>query len=338
MVYLRAPTLDRQRATIIKGFNYRITPTRISEFYIRETDQPPPSGKHQPRFETYLEWKAMARLKEVASYLMYIASNKTLRKKMELKPINYKAVFITLTLPSAQKHNDRVIKQKLLQPILRILRNRYKVQNYIWKAEANKNGNIHFHITTDKFIPWRELRTAWNTVIETLSYVTNSGLEDPNSIDVHAVYKINNIGGYLAKYISKNDLYKDGKPYEHWDGHYYQDLLNIEASPLEFKKIDGKWQSIPTTKKGIKRVIEGKKYDCNEELKRLKLSVPFHQAIDNEFVDIGIKRGVKSNDFSKTIYCNIDKSTPTFKRILDHYIISTYYFKRKIKGDWLIVR
>ena len=183
----------------------------------------------------------MARLKERCSYLVYIAQHKKLRKKLDMSEVNYKAVFITLTLSSAQIHSDRVIKEKLLKPLLRQLRNQFKVQNYIWKAEANNNGNIHFHITVDRYVPWRMLRSNWNMIQESLGYITRCSVPDPNSTDVHAVYKINNIGGYLSKYISKNDLYKENKPAHEWKEHFYKELLNIEGCPLEFTKINGQW-------------------------------------------------------------------------------------------------
>ncbi|MGV4586845.1 rolling circle replication-associated protein, partial [Ornithobacterium rhinotracheale] len=60
--------------------------------------------------------------------------------------------FVTLTLPSAQKHHDRVLR-KILAKYLDHLKKVYGLKNYLWKAETQKNGNIHFHVLIDTQIP-----------------------------------------------------------------------------------------------------------------------------------------------------------------------------------------
>ena len=54
--------------------------------------------------------------------------------------------FITLTLSDVQAHTDDSIKEHMLQPFLYWLQ-RYYNCSYVWKAETQINGNIHFHIT-----------------------------------------------------------------------------------------------------------------------------------------------------------------------------------------------
>lgn len=90
--------------------------------------------------------------------------------------------FVTLTLPAMQVHSDYQIKKYALDPFLSWL----KVQNgevfktginkgkpkgfgvecYFWRAETQKNGNIHFHIICDRFIPWERIRQKWNSILE----------------------------------------------------------------------------------------------------------------------------------------------------------------------------
>jgi hypothetical protein len=81
------------------------------------------------------------------------------------KIVKYKFTFITLTLPSAQQHTDEDIKSYYFNHFLTVLRRDYGVKKYIWKAEKQKNKNIHFHIIADKFIDWREIRNRWNKII-----------------------------------------------------------------------------------------------------------------------------------------------------------------------------
>nr|WP_321356644.1 hypothetical protein [uncultured Draconibacterium sp.] len=82
-----------------------------------------------------------------------------------------KVGFFTLTLPSKQVHSDKQIKKECLNQMLTELRADYNVKKYIWKAEKQENGNIHFHILTDTFLPVIEMRDKWNRIINKLGYV-----------------------------------------------------------------------------------------------------------------------------------------------------------------------
>lgn len=81
------------------------------------------------------------------------------------------------------------------------------LRNYIWKAELQKNGNIHFHLLTDFFISYQIVRDTWNNCQSKLGFISSfelkHGHRDPNSTDVKAVTSINNLAGYLSKYMLK---------------------------------------------------------------------------------------------------------------------------------------
>ena len=152
--------------------------------------------------------KANKNIKLAIDWLIYNAKDKPLYSKESKLKYQFKLNFITLTLSSKQKHSDNEIKSKLLNQFLVELRAKYKVENYVWRAESQANGNIHFHVVCDTFIPWRQLRTDWNRIQEKLGYISaftkNSGKRDPNSTDVHSINAIKNLSAYLAKYCSKN--------------------------------------------------------------------------------------------------------------------------------------
>lgn len=149
--------------------------------------------------------------------------------------------FITLTLASEQQHEDRVIKFELLNQFLTELRTKFSMHHYIWKAEKQKNGNIHFHIIVDVYIKYSQIREIWNRIQNKLGYVdrfknnivalgfdhyvarameNNSSLtlsqcrarwrkgqetnwENPPSTEIRQVEKVRKIGAYFAKYFSK---------------------------------------------------------------------------------------------------------------------------------------
>lgn len=116
--------------------------------------------------------------------------------------------FVTLTLSSKQAHSDNDVKRKCLTPFIQELIRVYGVQYYFWRAESQKNGNIHFHMVIDSYIHWKQLRDLWNKHQESLKYITEytlkTGKDDPNSTDVHKLQKIRNVANYVCKYVTKD--------------------------------------------------------------------------------------------------------------------------------------
>lgn len=194
--------------------------------------------------------KAERRIKKAISWLIEITPEKTYFSETHGKNFTFKLNFITLTLPAEQMHPDSVIKKNALNQFLTECRNQYKVKNYIWRAEAQKNGNIHFHLCFDQYIHHSTIRKIWCRIIGKLGYIDAyrqnmeewhkdgfkvrrellknwskqrqysaylSGMSSnwalPNCTDVHAIKKIRNLSSYLAKYCSKNSPERpiDGK-------------------------------------------------------------------------------------------------------------------------------
>lgn len=178
---------------------------------------------------------------------------------------NYSASFITLTLPVAQFTSDLSVKGALNQ-FLTQLRSKYQVNNYVWKAELQGNGSIHFHIIIDKFIHHKAVRYYWNQALEVLGYVTkyreifhqmslrdyakyrnisisqaitayqkgvSSNWQSPPTEQVKNVRNVSQLGGYLSKYLIKATSGQDGKLVD-------SDLVRIN----EFGRVWGRSQSL----------------------------------------------------------------------------------------------
>jgi hypothetical protein len=120
---------------------------------------------------------------------------------------NSKVTFVTLTLSSKQRHNDNEIKRKMLNRFIIELRREKGVYNYFWRAEPQKNGNIHFHVLIDKYIPWREIRDKWNAIQGDNGYLSDFYSKfmhlDPNSTDIHGLGKVKSLVAYVVKYCCK---------------------------------------------------------------------------------------------------------------------------------------
>src|SRR5690606_29708884 len=78
--------------------------------------------------------------------------------------------FVTCTLPAKQIHSDKVIKRAFVL-FLDNLKKTYGVRQYIWKSEAQNNGNLHFHVLIDRYIDWQIIRKLWNSQMVRLGYV-----------------------------------------------------------------------------------------------------------------------------------------------------------------------
>jgi hypothetical protein len=126
-------------------------------------------------------------------WLTSIELNNELRKgKKEVNLEKVFPTFVTLTLPSAQVHTDNTIKEKVLNPFIKWItanssetykqgpkkgqKKGFGVSIYFWRAEPQKNTNLHFHIIADKYVPWEAIREKWNHYCENLGYVSRYAL------------------------------------------------------------------------------------------------------------------------------------------------------------------
>jgi hypothetical protein len=120
----------------------------------------------------------------------------------------HQLTFLTLTVSDhSQILDGKTAYKKLLSGFLQWLRKTKGVNTYIWKAELHKSGQIHYHITLPDFIHYREIRDKWNELQRKAGllekYYQEHGHYDPNSTDVHKVYKMKDVTSYLVKEIAK---------------------------------------------------------------------------------------------------------------------------------------
>ncbi|MBA7528183.1 hypothetical protein ES705_20367 [subsurface metagenome] len=197
---------------------------------------------HQGRISSI----AKRKMSKSIGYLIHLAKPKRIHKPYHGRNFTFKVNFITLSLSSKQIHTDQEIKAQLFHQFITEMCKRWNVEDYVWRAEKQKNGNIHFHIVTSKFIPWNELRNVWNRIQQKLGYVTRyrenrmewhqdgfnydprygkrwsyaqqrqaykdgmqTGWDNPNSVDIHSLRHIGNIKAYFIKYLSKNEEFTD---------------------------------------------------------------------------------------------------------------------------------
>ena len=243
----------------------------------------------------FLSKKSKLLMIKALSWLYLFSTYKKLKSKKDKLFCEFRLNFITLTLSDAQQHSDDYIKIHMLSPFLKWL-SRCNVKHYVWKAEAQDNGNIHFHISTNKFIYWRKIRDKWNHIQFKNGYLNqrlNHGKDlDPNSTDVHAVRSEKGYVSYMTKYMSKD----------------FEERKNFKPESLKVfcnSELERQLASMSIADAGIsaiKRPIEGKLWACSRDLLNIRVSFDTRNP---SYGDVVIKtcKDLKAQ-FRKHDYCD----------------------------------
>lgn len=176
------------------------------------------------------------------NWLFHNAKSKSIRTYSGKEIYNFKVNFMTFTLPSEQIHPTSVINKECFERLLNELRNRAKMNNYVWRLEFQKNGNVHYHLVTDTYIDYFFALKIWNRIINYLGYVDRfaekmknvtfaeycstskekdfdklkkrylkgraENWKNPNSVDCKSANSQNNISFYISKYFGKKSDHK----------------------------------------------------------------------------------------------------------------------------------
>jgi hypothetical protein len=207
--------------------------------------------------------------------------------------MQFRLSFVTLTLPSPQIHSDNQIKRDFLNSFLIEIQRYHNVTNFLWRAEKQGNGNIHFHIILDTFIGYNDIRNRWNRIINKLGYVdryqermkkfysegyqvrkdllsnwneqaqrksynvnVKTDFQNPNSTDVHSIRKILNLKAYFSKYLTKNSIERNEENKEESiDNANYQE--NDSESNIQQGRVWGASRKLQN--------ISGTKIECDKQ-------------------------------------------------------------------------
>jgi hypothetical protein len=199
--------------------------------------------------------------RSIENLLVLAVEKKAVNQKMN-REFKWKVNFVTLTLPCAQgKWSDKEVKAQCLDNFIKSAKRRFKLKNYVWRAERQRNGNVHFHILSDVYMDHTNLRLCWNHQLAKLGYIDifdkKHGHRNPNSTDVHSVGKIKNLAGYMIKYMCKPAF-----------------LAKCFIAQPPWKNPERKVKSSKKSKRFSKLMtlkeakIDGRLWDCSENLKR----------------------------------------------------------------------
>jgi hypothetical protein len=214
---------------------------------------------------------SVRRIKESCELMFAISVKKWYNHPLTGKRLSFRIGFLTTTLSAPQGMiTDRELKKGLLEPFLRKLK-KYGLRNYIWKAERQRNGNLHFHIFVDCFLDITDTRNIWNRLQAKYHFISDFGKKhghhDPNSTDIKPVQTQEGMTQYMIKYMLKPT--KKGE--------------QLEIG----REIDNK--------------NTGKCWDCSKPLKERNCTAEFCEAGEYELIDQGVRDGELKE--IKTDYC-----------------------------------
>lgn len=141
------------------------------------------------------------KMRRALSWLISAADIKHVYEKKYKKKVPWRVNMITLTVPVQNGLDDRMMK-RLMNTFFKFAYY-HGLKNYVWRAELQKRGVIHFHIISDWYIHYTNLRHAWNRILRRANLLGSH--ENPNSTDVHAVLdsKVKNLFAYVIDYMQK---------------------------------------------------------------------------------------------------------------------------------------
>ena len=227
---------------------YSLSPSSLTQYYQSDQGFNPlnfdvrkPITIPNKRKKNELSPRAKRNLKKSMHWLSFLSRPRRATWSGVTKDKNYTLSFITLTLPAKQKHAHSEVTKRCLNLFFSNLRKTFGLSNYIWRAELQENGNIHYHVVIDVYIHYLAIRKYWNLALAKLGYLTlyanrfkdlsfeeykeiriKGGQTDikkirkayrygnsthwlsPNTTDVHKTRNIKNVIGYICKYLTKD--------------------------------------------------------------------------------------------------------------------------------------
>lgn len=191
----------------------------------------------------FLSPKAGSRLRKCIKYLLWTSGVfKIQGKKINMRLLG-KITFVTLTLSSDQLHSDIYIKEKMINQFITELNRKVINLRYIWRAEKQLNGNIHFHFLINRYVHYNWVQGTWNRIQDKEGYVQpytekfsqmsfkdyclqdkkfrpdkiplykkryqkgcDCGWTNPPSCQAKGLHDTKKAIYYISKYVTKNDI------------------------------------------------------------------------------------------------------------------------------------
>ena len=109
--------------------------------------------------------------------------------------------------------SDKAIK-KIHNTVLTRIRKLRKSFSYIWVAELQKNGTMHFHMITNSYFSIRIINSYYGTAIHNYLFKSIENIKflrsSYNGVDVKQIRNHKTVAIYMTKYVTKNETKMEG--------------------------------------------------------------------------------------------------------------------------------
>ena len=180
------------------------------------------TGEKHRAYSGQVTFHTQKRIKKTVDLLLQLTDTVYIYNTYKNKYLKHRLSLITLTIPDYDK--DMKLKwanHNLLRPFLRYFKDNKIITTYIWKAELQQRGAIHYHITTPSYVDINDVRIKWNQILLKhnlmSSYIKKYGNKTPPSTEVKEVFSIKGMQCYIQKEISKAAQALEGHEGKVWD-------------------------------------------------------------------------------------------------------------------------
>lgn len=270
-------------------------------------------------------------LKKKINWLYYLAKSKSITTYNGKKIYNFKIAFITLTLSSKQKQPTQEITNTMFNQFLTEIRQRTKMENYVWRLEFQKNGNVHYHLCTDTYIDYFFVLKIWNRIQSNYGYIQEYQ-DKHKSLSFSDYCKIYNSENKVDKNVMAKRFAKGCK--EKWSNPNSVDVKSV-ISKKAIAFYISKYFAKDDDNKKIKNELDNEEnssslrlWFCSRSLSKLKSIVDFSELMEVDLFGIisSIKDVVcKIKRYATTYYFDIFKLVGKDRKVIE-MILKNYAF------------
>jgi hypothetical protein len=165
-------------------------------------------AQQQKAYSGYLTAGAKKRLTRAIFILCSMVKRRLVVNPCTGRLHHHHLSFITLTVAGGNTLlTGKEGYSKLLGPFLQWLRRSKDVNTYIWKAELQENGQLHYHITLPNLIHHREIRAKWNELQREAGLLEAHYKKfknwSPPGTEITSVHSKDDMASYMIKEIAK---------------------------------------------------------------------------------------------------------------------------------------
>lgn len=229
-----------------------------------EIQQPNKSDLHKSAYSGKMTPGAKKRLRKACDILFQVAPKRKVYNPVRGYYQKFQVGFITLTIHSPERNiTAKEASKKVLEPFLLHARRHWGLKLYVWRAELQARGQIHYHVFVDTWIHYQEIRDVWNKYQAAAGYldqyIAEHGNSNANSTDVKNLNKTRDILEYVLKYMQK-----DGNPDATTEGKIWDCCRELKKADYftteECGSIDEALQAEIEAKRA--HIFQGERYIC----------------------------------------------------------------------------